>query len=226
MNLLAIRHVKSEHLGIIEDFLMEKNIRFRYLDVAEEKPDEKLIEKSDILVVLGGYMGVYEAEKYKFLKTSFEIVERFLEKNKKILGICLGSQILAHVLGEKVFPGGKKEIGFYPIFKVGDNELFSDFPNKFIAFHWHGDTFYLPKGAKRIFSSELYENQGFVYQKAVGLQFHIEVNKDMVFDWAKNSEDELKEAGVDPEDWERVGDKVFSDMKLLCFNFLEKFINL
>ncbi len=224
MRILAIRHVKHEHLGIIEDFLRERKLTFRYIDVAEQKTDEKLVEQSDILVVLGGYMGVYEADKFKFLKTSFDIVERFLKENKKILGICLGSQILAHVLGEKVFPGGKKEIGFYEVFKVEDDKLFSDFPDSFIAFHWHGDTFYLPKGAKRVFSSKLYENQGFIYGNAVGLQFHVEVNRDMVFDWAKNSEDELKEAGVDIKEWQKVSDKVFSDMKNLCFNFLEKFI--
>ncbi|WP_448583838.1 type 1 glutamine amidotransferase [Thermocrinis sp.] len=85
------------------------------------------------------------------------------------------------------------------MFKVGEHPLFYDFPKSLKVFQWHGDTFDLPAGAVRIYSSEKYENQAFVYRKAVGLQFHIEVDKSMVEEWARLYWNELEEEGIKEE---------------------------
>ena len=101
----------------------------------------------------------------------------------------MGSQLIAKTFGAKVFSGPRKEIGFYDDLKISDNSsFFSGFRNPFTVFHWHGDTFDLPKDAIRLASSEHYLNQAFQYKSAIGLQFHLEVNEEMVNLWLDNAE--------------------------------------
>ena len=113
----------------------------------------------------------------------------------------MGSQLIAKTFGAKVYSGPKKEIGFYDDLKVSDNSpFFSGFQNPFTVFHWHGDTFDLPDGATRLASSEYYPNQAFQYKSAVGLQFHLEVNEEMVNLWLDNTEDQLQKIPyIDPK---------------------------
>ena len=206
MRLLAIRHVKAEHLGLIEDIARKHSWEFHYLDIAgnENQTDDikKNISNYSLVVILGGYMGVYEEEKYPFLTKEFRLVEECVKMSIPTLGICLGAQILAKVLGAKVFRGEKgKEIGWFDVIRTKEHPLFSDFPEKLRVFQWHGDTFDLPKGAERIFSSEKYENQAFVYEgKIVGLQFHLEMKKEMIHEWAKLYKDELEKEKIDERD--------------------------
>lgn len=222
---LAIRHVKIEHLGLIEKYLKDRNFFIDYIDTAEGQTLKDPIENYNFVVVLGGYMGAYEEDLYPFLSYEFKIMEETLKKDIPLLGICLGSQMLAKVLGERVYKGKKgKEIGFFDIEKVSDNILFSNFPKVFKAFQWHGDTFELPKGADRIFKNENYENQGFIYKNAVGLQFHIEVDENMVKEWIEKYKDEILEEKLNPN-------KIISDAKIyipqlkeLLYKFLDRFM--
>lgn len=222
---LAIRHVKIEHLGLIESYLKLKNFKIDYVDTAEGQVLKEPLENYNLVVVLGGYMGAYEDNLYPFLSYEFKIMEEALKKDIPLLGICLGCQMLAKVLGEKVYKGEKgKEIGFFDIEKVSDNPLFSNFPKTFKAFQWHGDTFDLPKGAERVFKNENYENQGFVYNKAVGFQFHIEVDENMINQWVETYKKEILEENINP-------DRIISDakncipqLKELLFKFLDKFV--
>lgn len=220
--ILAIRHVEIEHLGEFEKILNDMKYKIKYFDVWREQIDRLNINSFNGFIILGGYMGVYEQEKYTFLKNTFDIAERAIEYNKPILGVCLGSQILAHILGAKVFKGHKKEIGWFDVFKVGKDEIFKDFPERFKTFHWHGDTFDLPKGAKRIFSSDEYENQCFVYGKAVGIQFHLEVNAQMVKLWAEEYKDELKSEGIDMQKITEQEFQTFERMRELSYKMLSK----
>jgi GMP synthase-like glutamine amidotransferase len=209
MKALAIRHVLAEHLGMMERSLRNLGFKVEYLDTAEGETLKEPLEEYSFLVVLGGYMGAYEESIYPFLSYEFRLMEQALKLNIPILGICLGAQILAKVLGARVFKGDKgKEIGWMDVFKVGEHELFQEFPNVLKVFQWHGDTFELPKGALRVYASEKYENQAFVYGKAVGLQFHIEVDQSMVKEWAELYRDELQEEKVG-EDMLRVEDWVY-----------------
>jgi GMP synthase-like glutamine amidotransferase len=207
MKALAIRHVLAEHLGMMERALRNLGFKVEYLDTAKGETLKEPLEEYSLLVVLGGYMGAYEENLYPFLSYEFRLMEQALKLNIPILGICLGAQMLAKVLGARVFKGDKgKEIGWMEVFKVGGHGLFQEFPNTLKVFQWHGDTFELPKGALRVYASEKYENQAFVYGKAVGLQFHIEVDQNMVKEWAELYRDELQEEKVGEdrlqvEDW-------------------------
>jgi GMP synthase-like glutamine amidotransferase len=207
MKALAIRHVLAEHLGMMERALKNLGFKVEYLDTAKGETLKEPLEEYSLLVVLGGYMGAYEENLYPFLSYEFRLMEQALKLNIPILGVCLGAQMLAKVLGARVFKGDKgKEIGWMDVFKVGEHELFQKFPNVLKVFQWHGDTFELPKGALRVYASEKYENQAFVYEKAVGLQFHIEVDQSMVKEWAELYRDELQEENIGEnllqvEDW-------------------------
>ncbi len=195
MKALILRHVLIEHAGVFESILSSKNIGFSYIDNASYIPTDEY----DFLMVLGGYMGVYESSKYTFLLKEFKIIEHFLKAKKPILGICLGAQMLAHVLGAKVYKGESgKEIGWCDIKKVGHHKFSEDFPNTLRVFQWHQDTFDLPKNATLIYSSKAYPHQAFVYENAVGLQFHIELTSDMIKEWANEYKDDLKEENIDP----------------------------
>lgn len=197
---LAVRHVKIEHAGLIEDILKEKGIEIDYVDTAKGQTLKEPLENYSFAIVLGGYMGAYEESLYPFLSYEYKLMEEVLKRDIPLLGICLGSQMLAKVLGARVYKGEKgKEIGFFDVYKVSQVELFKDFPDKLKVFQWHGDTFDLPKGAQRVFEGDIYQNQGFIYKNAIGLQFHIEVSLQMVEEWLSVYDDEVEKEGLDRE---------------------------
>ncbi|RMH07502.1 MAG: GMP synthase [Aquificota bacterium] len=200
MKALAIRHVKIEHLGMLEKVLKDLGFSFEYLDTAQGQTLSQPLENYSLVVVLGGYMGAYEENLYPFLSYEYSIMEKALKLGIPLLGICLGAQMLAKLLGARVYKGEKgKEIGCLRVFKSGEHPLFEGFPQELVVFQWHGDTFDLPAGAVSVYSSERYENQAFVYERAVGLQFHIEVDKSMAVEWANEYKEELLQEGIDPD---------------------------
>ncbi|MFB5620505.1 MAG: type 1 glutamine amidotransferase, partial [Nitrosopumilus sp.] len=161
---------------------------------------EKLPDKDFSLVVI---LGAPESanDDLPYLLAEQQLIRNSVEKDIPILGICLGSQLIAKTFGAKVYAGPKKEIGFYNDLKTSsDSSLFSGFKNPFTVFHWHGDTFDLPQGAIQLASSEYYPNQAFQYRSAVGLQFHLEVDEDMVNLWLDNTEEKLQKIPyIDPQ---------------------------
>ncbi|MEZ0361077.1 MAG: gamma-glutamyl-gamma-aminobutyrate hydrolase family protein [Hydrogenobacter sp.] len=201
MRVLAIRHVHVEHLGLLEPILKDMGFELDYMDTAQGERLKRSLEDYSLIVVLGGYMGAYEEYLYPFLSYEFRLIEEALKLDVPLIGICLGSQMLAKVLGAKVYRGEKgKEIGWFEVYKRNDHIYFEEFPQRLKVFQWHGDTFDLPSGAVRVYSSEKYENQAFVYKRAVGLQFHIEVDKNMIKDWMKIYKDELEKEGINPKE--------------------------
>jgi GMP synthase-like glutamine amidotransferase len=148
-------------------------------DVAFPPTDE-----FDGLFILGGPMNVYEVGKYSWLAPEQQFIARAIRDRKSILGICLGAQLLAVVLGGSVSEMLDKEIGWFPVdlTPAGRNSiLFDDFPDQFMAFHWHGDYFSIPPQSVHVARSEACEEQAFVYEDhVVGLQFHLESNENSV----------------------------------------------
>ncbi|WP_238653677.1 type 1 glutamine amidotransferase [Paenibacillus piscarius] len=134
----------------------------------------------DMLVVMGGPMSVHDEAVFPWLSAEKTLIHTAISKQKLTLGICLGAQLIAEQIGGEVYPNKCKEIGWYPVLATGDTEasaFFKDFPQQWVPFHWHGDTFSLPAGAKRIASSLGCINQCYEYEDyVVGLQFHLEVN--------------------------------------------------
>lgn len=199
MAVLIIKNIITEGPGTIEVFLKEEDIPFSIveLDSGETPPH---LEKFDTLVVMGGPMGIYEMDKYPHIMIASRTIREAINRDMKVLGICLGSQMIAHCLGAEVYPGPEKEIGWYHIELTGEglkdtlmrrlaiHPRVGDFWRKFKVFHWHGDTFNVPPGAVLLASSQLYKNQAFRYgDKIYGFQFHIEITKDMLLEWFKDS---------------------------------------
>lgn len=124
---------------------------------------------------MGGPMGVHDEKKHPWLKAEKQFIENAIKSDKVVIGICLGAQLIADVLGAKVFPSQYKEIGWFPVHLTNEGKkVLGDFPEDFTAFHWHGDTFDLPSGAKHLAGSVACKNQAFLYDKVLGLQFHLE----------------------------------------------------
>jgi GMP synthase (glutamine-hydrolysing) len=149
----------------------------------------------DWLIVLGGNMNVYETDQFPWLTPEKQFIERAIKLDKTILGICLGSQLLAEVLGASVSHNRCKEIGWFPVELTKESESsphFARLPKKFPGFHWHGDTFDLPRGAVHIARSEACANQAFVYgNKLIGLQWHPESTAQSVRQMVESGMDEL-----------------------------------
>lgn len=188
MRIHVLQHVPYESPGLITDWAKEKgfSVSFTRFYESEQFPS---LEDIDLVVIMGGPMNIYENEKYPWLKTEKVFLRSCHEAKKKMLGICLGSQLLADTLGAKVFSNKEKEIGWFPIYKNGSHPLLDLFTDEAItAFHWHGDTFDLPKGATPIFYSEATKNQGFVYDNRVfALQFHWEIQPNALTELIQHS---------------------------------------
>ncbi len=199
MNIHCFQHVAFENLGTIENWANVNNHKISYTYFFEKDfvfPDLSAI---DILIVLGGYMNVDEEDTFPWLKPEKQFIKQAIDSGKKVIGICLGSQLISAALGSKVYPAEEKEIGFHPI-QLNNNalsmSLFSHFKNPYTVFHWHGDTFDLPKSAQLIASSEACKNQAYVLGDTVlALQFHFEMNESVIEDMLHYDGQELEEIG-------------------------------
>ena len=178
-NTVAIRHVAFEDLGSLENVLRDYEYAINYIEAAPGSLDGLDPLKPDLVVILGGPIGVYDEQNYPFLKDELRLLERRLTADLPTIGICLGAQLMARSLGAKVYPGHVKEIEWSSI-KL--SEVGWQSPLRYLAseytpvLHWHGDTFELPWGATRLASNSEYENQAFKWgNNGLALQFHPEV---------------------------------------------------
>lgn len=195
MNVLIIKNVSAEGPGTIEDHLRTTNTPFTSIDLEQGQslPD---IHSYSHVVIMGGPMAVYEMDRTPYLKDEALFIEKAVIAGKYVLGVCLGAQMLAHVLGARIYPGGQKEIGWYDVALTDDGmrdrcmaELAVEGRRTAQVFQWHGDTFDLPHGAVRLASSALYPNQACRYgDRVYALQFHLEVTPAIVQGWLRNEQ--------------------------------------
>ncbi len=179
MECAVIRHVPFEDLGSFADVLDRRGYQTRYHEAGMDDLAAIGPADPDLLIVLGGPIGAYEDASYPFLKQEIAVVEHRLAGNRPVLGICLGSQIMARALGARVYPGHGKEIGWSRLDLAADvtvNCLTPLSDGAGHVLHWHGDTFDIPDGADLLASSDMYPHQGFQWNTVgLALQFHPEV---------------------------------------------------
>ncbi len=205
-DVLILQHVRPEPPATIAEALDEHDVSHRTVRIFRDEPVPGTLD-ADGLVVMGGPMGVDDIEDRPHLQAELELVEEALRGDRPVLGVCLGSQLLAHVLGAEVRSGPQKEVGWDEVTltdAAADDPLFRDIGNPFTAFHWHGDVFEMPDGATRLARSAQTEHQAFRYgDSAYGLLFHLEVTPKTVAWMTKAFQDELAEEGLDGADIRR-----------------------
>ncbi|HJJ22981.1 MAG TPA: type 1 glutamine amidotransferase [Nitrosopumilus sp.] len=217
---LLVQNTRIEGLGYLGSLLKDDGFTIHSVNAKHEKLPE---ENYSLVVILGAPENANDDLPY--LKLEQQLIKKHVQNNIPVLGICLGSQLIAKTFGANIYRGPKKEIGFYNDLKIDNNsKLFSGFKNPFTVFHWHGDTFDLPKGATRLAHSKYYPNQAFQIHSAVGLQFHLEVNEEMVHLWLDKTAEKLEQISyIDPEKIRSDINENISTVKSNMKNFYNNF---
>jgi GMP synthase (glutamine-hydrolysing) len=185
--LLALQHIACEPPAAFEDELRSRGLELARaeLDEGEALPDWREFAG---LIVMGGPMGAYEEDAHPWLVEEKRAIADAARAGHPVWGVCLGAQLLAAALGARVYPGEEAEVGLLPVElteAAADDPVFAAAPSSFPALQWHGDTFDLPDGATLLASSPAYSSQAFVYQRAYGLQFHLEVSPELATEWGE-----------------------------------------
>ncbi len=199
MNIHCLQHVPFENPGTITEWAALNHYSIGYTYFFENDFLLPSVNDIDALIVMGGNMNVDEEAIYPWLQQEKAFIKAAIDAGKKVMGICLGSQLVAAACGSKVYPDREKEIGFFPIqFNTAAllHPLFSHFNNTYTVFQWHGDTFDLPENAWLIASSAACKHQGYLIgNNVLGLQFHFEMNETILSDMFMHDGKELEEKG-------------------------------
>jgi GMP synthase-like glutamine amidotransferase len=214
MRVHYLQHVPFEGIGAIGEWTRSRAHALSSTEMFRVPlPDLPPVNDLDFLVVMGGPMNIYQDAEYPWLSAEKAFIDSAIASDKPVLGVCLGAQLVADVLGGRVTKGEHAEIGWYPVELTEAGKalaVLSNFPRRFTALHWHGDTFAIPPGAVHVASSEACPNQAFAYDggRVVGLQFHLEETRESLGLLVENSRDDLAaaddpparvEAGAGPE---------------------------
>lgn len=175
MRVLLLKHFDFDDESAVTSWAGDKGYACTVIDPSIEGILPHM-ESFDFLLVMGGPMSVYEEERYPWLAEEKKFILAAVHAGKAVFGICLGGQLLAEVLGGKVYRHEHKEIGFHPIRRTRQiHPLFEGMPDRFHSYQWHGDAFDLPPGAERLAFSDACRNQAFAYgPNVLGVQFHLE----------------------------------------------------
>lgn len=177
MHIHYLKHVSFEGLGSMENMFVQRGCKLSRTCMYEDQSFPS-IHDIDALIVMGGPMSVTDDLEYPWLTLEKEFIESVIKLGKPVIGVCLGAQLIANVLGAAVVKNAHEEIGWFPVNRVDglmDNKL-EKLPQSFDALHWHGDTFDIPEGARNFISSAACTNQAFLYgEVTLALQFHLEM---------------------------------------------------
>ena len=194
--LIVLQHAACETPGTIADALPGFTLETIRTDLGQTVPRE--LADAAGLIVMGGPQSVYEQDKFPYLRNELRLIEHTLRDAKPILGVCLGSQLLAAALGARVYPGKQKEIGWFDV-TLRDDPIWAGVPRKFPALHWHGDVFDLPAGTTLLASSALTPHQAYRHgSNAFGFLFHMEMTAPQITEMTTTFADEVRQAGADP----------------------------
>ena len=202
MRIHFLQHVPFETPGCVERWAAQRGYGLSGTALYADQP---LPEPNafDHLLVMGGPMGVHDESEYAWLTKEKHFIEKTVAAGKRIMGICLGAQLIAHVLGARVYQNPEKEIGWFEVTRTQASAegtpsateldiIDSGLPERFQAFHWHGDTFSLPPGARHLFQSAACRHQAFFSPAGIlGLQFHLEITTPGILSLLENCGHEL-----------------------------------
>ena len=226
MKILVIQNCKTEGIGLYEEYLKERGIDY-YVFPAFTGKRFPPIKQFDAFIVGGTPISVYELHKYRFLRNERRYLKKVIQLNKPYLGICFGGQLLARLLGAEVRRNAVMEIGGYEVKLTPDgkkNRFFKELPSRFPVFHWHGDTFDIPKGAKLLVQGIDCKNQAFSHNKTLALQFHLEVTSKEASIWADKYRKELKRVNKTKRQVVKESKVREKKMKRLAFLLLDNFL--
>lgn len=203
--LLVFQHVAAEPLGTLDRLIRARGHRIRFVNFERHPDAEPDVDRYRGLIVLGGPMNVDEQDRRPHLRTELRAIERALAQGKPVLGICLGAQLLAHVLGAPVHRHDRQEIGWYPleVTAAGQQDpVLAPLAPRSQVFQWHGCTYALPHGAVQLARTASCEQQAFRWgDAAYGLQFHLEMDQPLIERWldVPSYRDELAAAGLEQD---------------------------
>lgn len=229
MHIHVFQHVPFEGPAAIVNWAEDRDHTLEVTRLYEDQPLPAL-DSFDMLVSMGGPMGIYDSEQYPWLERERNFIRQSIDWNKWVVGVCLGAQQIAAALGAKVSKNTHREIGWFPIFPVKEssaNAWSTLFKEQSTVFHWHGDTFAIPDGAERIASSEACENQAFVYRdRVLALQFHLEATPESLTLLVENCLDELDGSRYVQEAYELLGDNDrYRNINQLLYQLLDKLVS-
>lgn len=194
MRLHCLTHVSFEDAANIGEWAELRGHSLAYTHLYRDEPLPPA-DSFDMLAVMGGPMNAYEHDLYPWLIQEKAFVRCVINAGKKVIGVCLGAQIIADVLGGRVYANAHKEIGWHPVTltpQAARSKAFSPLPLEMMVFHWHGDTLSLPADAENLASSDVCENQAFGYgEHVLGLQFHLEYSQESIEKMLAHCADEL-----------------------------------
>ena len=199
----VLQHHPAENLGAIADALEEAALAWQYVRVFDGQPIPDGMKGAGGLIVMGGPQTVYQLDRYPYLRDEMRLIDSALKEHKPILGVCLGSQLLAATLGAQVRRGEQREIGWYPVRlaeSARDDRLLRGLPGEFVAAHWHSDVFDLPADAIKLASSDATEVQAYRYRdNAWGFLFHAEMTIEIMRKLVDEFGEGLSRVGIDGE---------------------------
>ncbi len=201
---VALRHLAFEDLGSFAEVLLERGFTLDYVDVGVDGLNTLDPCAADLWVVLGGPIGACDEADYPYLRDELALLEQRLQADLPTLGICLGAQLMARALGARVYPGPAKEIGWAPLTLTDAGHTSAVAPldgAETSMLHWHGDTFELPEGAKRLASTGVCANQVFSWgERVLAFQCHPEVKTAQMERWLIGHTAELAAEGLSVTD--------------------------
>lgn len=208
-----LQHVPFERPGYLETWAKGHGFPLTNTKLYENEEFPGL-SAFDCLIIMGGPMSVNDEYIYPWLKYEKAFIRSAIDAGRHVIGVCLGAQLIANVLGARVINGRKKEIGWFPVSRTEtgkNNPLLRDMPDNLNVMHWHGETFDIPDGAVNLLETEICTNQAFLYgDHVLGLQFHMEFTPESLMDMVLNCGHELIE-----DDYVQTGQSILGN-SLFC----------